>query len=44
MIVHQLVTCWVAGNIGMPADLQIDSVVREAVAPVSNLTFNCLLL
>ena len=35
---------WVGGNIGMPADLQIDSVIREVVAPVSNVTFNCLFL
>ena len=35
---------WVAGNIDMPADLQIDYVIWEAAAPVSNLTFNCLFL
>ena len=43
MILHQL-ACWVAGNIGMLEDLQIDSVIREAAAPVSNITFNCLFL
>ena len=36
--------CWVASNIGMPPDLQIDSVIREAVAPVSNVTFNYLFI
>ena len=34
--------CWVAGNTGMPANLQIDSVIRKAVTPVSNVNFNCL--
>ena len=33
---------WVAGNTGMPANLQIDSVIRETVTPVSNVNFNCL--
>ena len=38
------VALWLASNFDMPADLQVDSVIRETVTTVSNLTFNLVFL